>query len=164
MKRRGIEEEITPHKARIWKKHEIERDGHVLGDGNAATALPGDFTIPVDDVRDADKLDVTLSSFELSTAVESVPDTPTTEVVESRAIRRCHGSLIFDISSIGGGERNMTFDLTYNVQFVTAHPCIPSPHHKSILNTPTAPSIQIPNPAPDADGTKLGPHDLYAGM
>jgi hypothetical protein len=162
----GLEAESGPDTARIWKKGLVEREGHLLGDGNATTALPGDFTIPSDAIRNSGKLEVTLSSLDLSTMQEGSldePMTPRSPVPGNRAIRACTASMTFVVRSPGGRAQSFNFGLSYNVHFVTAHPCIPSPHHKRILDTPIAP-IRIPSPPPNSDSTKLGPHELYGGV
>jgi hypothetical protein len=155
------------------KKHIIERDGYVLGDGDASTILPGDFTLPVDDVHDAENLEVSLESLELVSATESIrntskeekptPMTENTDITESLAIMSYSAIMTFAVRSLGGGFRDLAFNISYDVHFVTAHPCVPS-HHTRILNSPTSPSFRVPNPAPHVGHTKPGPHELYAGM
>jgi hypothetical protein len=57
----------------------------------------------------------------------------------------------FSTEADGEEKRKVNVPLTYDVFFVTAHPCIPSPHAE-IVKTPTSPSFQnldqTPSPSP----------------
>lgn len=166
----SLEEGNTLERARIWKKQVVERDGYVLGDGDTSTALPGDFRLPFDDIRDNDNLEVTLQSLDLSATVHSMRDTPTSECPtpmtitrEGPAIKNCTASMAFTVSSTAGGVRNMAFDLSYDVHFVTAHPCIPSQHAKNILDSATTRSFRKPSLQTPPDPKRIGPHELFAG-
>jgi hypothetical protein len=165
-----LEEDNSPETARIWKKQVVERDGYVLGDGDASTALPGDFRLPFDDIRDNDNLEVMLESLDLSATVQSMRDTPSgenpipmTKTIEGPTIKSYTASMAFAVSSTAGGVRNMTFDLSHDVHFVTAHPCIPSQHAKNILDSSTSRSFRIPSPQTPSDPKRIGPHELFAG-
>jgi hypothetical protein len=167
------EGENGPETARIWKKHSIEHEGHVLGDGDASTILPGDFTLPVDDVLDAENLEVTLKSLELFATVDLVDDIPrdekptpiseATEATEILEIKSYSAMMIFTVKSLGGDSRDLSFNISYDVHFVTAHPCVPS-HHTNLLDSLTSPPFQVPKTPPQVGNTKLGPHELHAGM
>jgi hypothetical protein len=145
----------------------------VLGNGDVSTILPGDFTLPVDDVLDAENLEVTLKSLELFTAIDSVNDTPrdenqtpiseATETIEIPGIKSYTSLMTFTVNSLGGGSRDLSFNISYDVYFVTAHPCVPS-HHTNLLDSPTSPLFQGPKTPPQIGNTELGPHELYAGM
>jgi hypothetical protein len=145
----------------------------VLGDGDASTILPGDFTLPVDDIHDTENLEVTLKLLELFTTVDSVDDTsrddkPTpiseaTETTEVQAIKNYSAMMEFVVKSLGGGVKDLSFNISYDVHFVTAHPCIPS-QYTSLLNSPASPLFQLPKSPPQMGNTKLGPHELFAGM
>lgn len=145
----------------------------MLGDGDASTILPGDFTLPIDDVLDAENLEVTLKSLELFTTIDSVNDTsrdenPTpmskaTETSETPGIKSYSSLMTFTVNSLGGGSRDLSFHISYDVHFVTAHPCVPS-HHTSLLDSPTTALFQGPKSPPQIGNTELGPHELYAGM
>lgn len=167
------EGENGPDTARVWKKHIIEREGHVLGDGDASTVLPGDFTLPVDDIHDDENLEVTLKSLELFTTLLPVNETPkdekqapmyeATETTEIGSIKSYSAMMIFVVKSLGGGVKDLSFSISHDVHFVTAHPCIPS-HHTSLLDSPSSPLFQVPKTPPHAGNTELGPHVLFAGM
>ncbi len=89
--------------------------------------------------------------------------TGATDVTETGEIRTYSATMTFTVNSAGAGSKVFTFDLFYDVHFVTAHPCVPS-RHSSILTSPTSPSFQIPSPPQQSDKTKLGPHELYFGV
>jgi hypothetical protein len=145
----------------------------VLGDGDASTILPGDFILPVDDVLDAENLEVTLKSLELFTTVDSLDDTPrdeksnpmseATETTEIPEIKSYSAMMTFTVNSLGGCSRDLSFNISYDVHFVTAHPCVPS-HNTNLLDSPTSPLLQVPKTPPQVGDTRLGPHELYAGM
>jgi hypothetical protein len=168
-----IDGDNDPETARIWKKHIIEREGHVLGDGDASTILPGDFILPIDDVCDTGNLEVTLESLELFAATDSIHDTPrdenptpmteNTNITESLSITSYSAMMKFAVRLTGGDTKELAFNISYDVHFVTAHPCVPS-HHTRILDSPTGPSFRVPNRPPHVGDTQLGPHELYAGM
>jgi hypothetical protein len=169
-KRSPLEEGSGPEKARIWKKHVVERDGYVLGDGDQSTALPGDFRLPFDDIRDKSNLEVILESLDLSAAAHSTENTPSgdnptpvTETMEGPGIKSYTASMTFAVSSVAGAVRNMTFNIMYDVHFVTAHPCIPSQHARNILDSPASQSFRMPSPQRPSDPKKVGPHELFAG-
>lgn len=145
----------------------------MLGDGDASTILPGDFILPVDDVLDAENLEVTLKSLELFTTGDSVDGTPrdeiptpmseSTETTEIPEIKSYSALMTFTVKSLGGGSRELSFNISYDVHFVTAHPCVPS-QHTNLLDSPTSTPFQVPKAPPQVGDTKLGPHELYAGM
>jgi hypothetical protein len=164
----ALEDGNTPDTARIWKKHIIEREGHVLGDGDQSTILPGDFTLPADDIIDRENLEVTLESLQLSPAVDSIIDaatdgksTPMSEAISS--IKNYSAKMTFIVISLDNGIKKLSFDISYDIQFVTAHPCIPS-HYTSLLDSPTSPLYQEPKTPPLVEDSELGQHKLFVGM
>jgi hypothetical protein len=56
----------------------------------------------------------------------------------------------------------MSLALTYDSQFVTAHPCVPS-SHSAIILSPTNPDTGI-IVRPQLNRTLTGPHALFTGM
>jgi hypothetical protein len=153
-------------KPRIWMKQSVERDGSVLGDGDINTILPGDFTLPVHDNSDSEKLEVKLESLELTATSDPPGRTPTPayndeEDLEVRKVTNCSAAMKFIVVS---GEHNveLTLNLRYDVHFVTAHPCVPS-QHTALLKSPTSPSFRIPTPPPYSDDSTPGPRNLFAG-
>ncbi|KFY27873.1 hypothetical protein V493_03254 [Pseudogymnoascus sp. VKM F-4281 (FW-2241)] len=156
--------EEGPHSARIWKKSTVERESHVLGDGDARTILPGDFTLPPADVPDPVNLEVKLESLDLFTGLDSAESSPINEdgqgmePTDQPNIRTYSAMLQFTIKPSEGPIKSMNFALTYDVQFVTAHPCVPSLHTR-LIQSATSPGSQ----AAQLDNTSSGPHTLFTG-
>ena len=156
--------EEGPHAARIWKKSIVERESHVLGDGDARTILPGDFTLPPPDVPDPVNLEVNLESLDLFTGLDSAEsspineDGPGVETTERPKIRTYSAMLQFTVKPSDEPTKSMNFALTYDVQFVTAHPCVPS-RHTRLIQSSTSPG----SPAAQLDSASPGPHTLFTG-
>ncbi|OBT97614.1 hypothetical protein VE01_04574 [Pseudogymnoascus verrucosus] len=156
--------EEGPHAARIWKKSTVERESHVLGDGDARTILPGDFTLPRADVPDPVNLEVNLESLDLFTGLDSAEsspleeDGPGVETADKPNVRTYSAMLQFTVKPSDEPTKSMNFALTYDVQFVTAHPCVPSLHTR-LVQSSTNPG----SPAAQLDSTSSGPHTLFTG-
>ncbi|KFZ23312.1 hypothetical protein V502_02206 [Pseudogymnoascus sp. VKM F-4520 (FW-2644)] len=156
--------EEGPHAARIWKKSIVERESHVLGDGDARTILPGDFTLPPPDVPDPANLEVNLESLDLFTGLDSAEsspvneDGPGVETTDRPKIRTYSAMLQFTVKPSDEPTKSMNFALTYDVQFVTAHPCVPSLHTRLIQSSTSSGS-----PAAQLDSASPGPHTLFTG-
>lgn len=119
-----------------------------------------DFSLPPPDVPDPVHLDVKLVNLNLNTSgsTESTPSkgTPNTgHYVSPREIRTYAAGMDFTLQQNDEPVKNITFSLSYDVQFVTAYPCVPSPFTKQIL-----PDEENPSKLNDPD---LGPHTLFAG-
>lgn len=166
--------EQGPHSARIWKKHIVEQDSHVLGDGDASTVLPQDFTLPPPDVPDPINLEVNLQTLDLFTGVDSVDSTPSqkdtpgteTSVANLPVEIRTYSALMqFGVKKEAEEPIEMGFALSYDVQFVTAHPCVPSKHTRLLEAASNAekPELQLQD-APGPSGRRpSGPHTLFTG-
>lgn len=147
--------------ARIWKKNSVERDSYVLGTGEMKSVRAEDFSLPPPDVPDPVPLDVKLINLNLkpSGSTDTTPSkdgTPNTgSHTPSREIRTYSADMYFTIKAEGEEPKDITFALTYDVQFVTAFPCVPSPYTKQIL-----PDEEDPAKLADPE---LGPHTLFAG-
>lgn len=141
-------------KARIWGKHAIERESNVLGDTDPSSVLPADFIIPFENIykdRIPPMISIELNALKLWAPVESVHTTPTEEygatplTERSQAvpeIRTYAGAVSFTVTDIETGEeKEHTFNLARDINFVTAHPCVPSQHVK-IMKSPSSPTIQ----------------------
>ncbi|KAI9730470.1 MAG: hypothetical protein M1818_008165 [Claussenomyces sp. TS43310] len=163
----------TPGTARIWKKETVERESHVLGDGDPSSILPGDFTLPAPDAKDVDTLSVKLESLDLFASDDSQHSTtpttpmeeqltPPTEVIKRQAIKTYSAMMRFSVSAKGHESREFNVALTYDVHFVTAHPCVPS-QNNSILAAPGGPTIPSVAQDKSPSGTSSGPHELYLG-
>jgi hypothetical protein len=164
---------MRPNAGRIWNKQEIERDGHVLGDGDAVTALPDDFSLPSDDVHENDDHHVALLALRLSpisslegevSDVDRFTSGSAAEPGNAAAINTFIASLMFHVKSAVGGRREMMFPLRYDIQFVTAHPCVPSQHARNILSTAGSPTPWLKIPRKPIDSRRSGPHELFTGM
>ncbi|KAM7208857.1 hypothetical protein V8F20_000735 [Naviculisporaceae sp. PSN 640] len=147
--------EFVDKKARIWAKQTIERESRILGDGDSSSVLPADFIIPFENVykdRSPPNIRIEFRSLNLKpiessirTAASSIADglTPTSDVsTPPLGIRTCPATVTFTVSDNDTGEENdYTYSLSKDINFVTAHPCVPSQHVK-ILKSPSSPTIQ----------------------
>ncbi|OWP01165.1 hypothetical protein B2J93_5445 [Marssonina coronariae] len=121
-------------KPRLWQKQAVERDGHVTGGADFSSVLPGDFTLPVDKAS-LDAITVTLESLDLFEAAESGLNTPTAEeptpisqLSLAPPIKTYSAMIKFTVVASGEEKREVNVALNHDVHFVTAHPCIDSPH------------------------------------
>ncbi|KAH8684296.1 hypothetical protein BGZ60DRAFT_523518 [Tricladium varicosporioides] len=152
-------------KPRIWHKTQIETDGNVIGGADASSVLPGDFVIPSDESYQK-PFTVTLESLDLFSAVDedsnSTQETPTpnTEVTDVFKIQTYSAMMRFMIDSDKDTKREVNLALSHDVQFVTAHPCVPSPY-TDILRTPTSPTFQIPEQNSVRSAKASGNHPLH---
>lgn len=148
-------------KARLWSKLAIENESNVLGDASEPrNVLPADFFIPYENVytQPPPTLWIGFKSLNLYAPVDSVHSTPTeetrtplsdvtntTETSKAPEIRTCPASLSFSVTSEDQSgsttHKDHTITLAKDVQFVTAHPCVPSQHAK-FIKSPTSPTIQ----------------------
>ncbi|KAG9250093.1 uncharacterized protein F5Z01DRAFT_427349 [Emericellopsis atlantica] len=138
-------------KARIWGKKRIERDSYILGDGDESNLEPGDFTMPHEnnyEQRPAAAA-IELRSFKLLRSVEAVhpsplsefTGTPLTESTAAPDLPSYPAKLIFSVTIGGARSEDFTFPLTYDISFVTAHPCSPS-RKVRFVKSPSSPTIQ----------------------
>lgn len=140
-------------KARLWGKHAIERESNVLGDADPSSVLPADFIIPFENIY-GDKappaIKIELKALNLWAPVESVHTTPTedcgatpmTDVSRPPEIRTYPAAVAFTVTDIESGDtREHTYSLAKDINFVTAHPCVPSQHVK-IMKSPSSPTIR----------------------
>lgn len=155
---------LTNRRARIWGKAAIERGSYVLGDGDPASVLPADFVIPFSTIyKESPPLhtQIELRRFKLSDHSQSAggKDGKTADAVSATA--RTHVSelpadaassntakvttqvaeLSFGVFGDGGPEQVYTYELAYDIYFVTAHPCVVSQRVK-VLKSPSSPTIQ----------------------
>lgn len=144
-------------KPRLWHKSTIERDGHVIGGADSSSVLPGDFIIPSDESIQQPLL-IKLESLDLFAATDSVHTTPTketptplTDTSEPSGIRSYSASMRFSVDVDGEEKKEVNLDLSNDVYFVTAHPCVSS-SHLNLLKSPTSPSF----PVPGSSGTPAG--------
>ncbi|KJZ79380.1 hypothetical protein HIM_01531 [Hirsutella minnesotensis 3608] len=139
-------------KARLWGKKRLERESSILGDGDEDMVMPADFTIPHENgyATPPPGVYVRLLSFELSSPPESIPATPLSEMVATPAadmgakapeILSYPATIKFLVAVDEGADEEQTYPLTYDISFVTAHPCAPS-HRVKMVKSPTSPTVQ----------------------
>ncbi|TAQ88691.1 hypothetical protein B7494_g2965 [Chlorociboria aeruginascens] len=135
---------------RLLQNEGIGHDNSVIAGVDTSSVLPGDFTIPSDEPSD-EFLSIILKSLDLFAKEESVPVTPTreiptptplTESSEVPIIRTYSSSISFSISVGEAEEKQVTFNLKYDVNFVTGHPCVPS--RPEISSGATSPELHGP--------------------
>lgn len=140
-------------KARIWAKLAVERDSNVLGDADPSSVLPADFIIPFENVyrdKTPPTLLIELDALKLWAPVDSAHTTPAednaatpfSELSRPAQIHTYPAEVSFTVTDLDTYQtKQHTFSLTKDVNFVTAHPCVPSSHVK-ILRSPSSPTIQ----------------------
>lgn len=94
---------------------------------------------------------VELLALELSAPAGAVPATPLAELIPTPSTTTDAGkapeiisypaSIRFSVSVEGRDDEEVTYPLTYDISFVTAHPCAPS-HRVRMLKSPSSPTIQ----------------------
>jgi hypothetical protein len=143
-------------KARLWGKKAVEKESNVLGDTDPSSVLPADFIIPFENVyRDKapPTLDIELKALSLLAPVDSVHTTPSEEYEATPAsdasrlsrppqIHTYAAAVTFTVADVDSEEaKEYTYALAKDINFVTAHPCVPSQHVK-IMKSPSSPTIQ----------------------
>lgn len=159
-----------PDSARIWQKHVVERESHVLGDGESKSIIPGDFTLPLLDALDPVNLEVTLESLDLLAGIEPQESTPTettsptSDATDIRELQTYLATMKFCIVVASNETKNMNVALTYDVHFVTAHPCVPT-SNITLLSSPTTPMLDMFSSSPPSLSGRRpsGPHGLFTG-
>lgn len=138
-------------KARIWWKKKIERESSILGDAADGSVMPVDFIIPHENVYTTPPANVCveLQSLELSSAAGTLVPTPLSVLTATPSLETGKlpeqptypASLSFTVSTWPGREKKCTFGLSYDVSFVTAHPCSPSQRVR-FLKSPSSPTLR----------------------
>ncbi|OAA61834.1 hypothetical protein SPI_04693 [Niveomyces insectorum RCEF 264] len=144
----------TGRRARIWDKATIERSSSVLGDADPASVLPADFVIPYEAVYEETPprhTHVELRRFGLYKPYKPARDKEEKQVAQEGATtgptpapptsEPYFAEVAFAVASDGGPEQVYTYNLSYDIYFATAHPCVPSQRVK-ILKSPSSPTIQ----------------------
>ncbi|KAG6367296.1 hypothetical protein INS49_001483 [Diaporthe citri] len=142
----------TGKQARLWGKLAIERESSVLGEGSEQdSVLPADFIIPYENNYKSPPptISVELRSLILSEPLDSVQTTPTLEIATpfsdfttSQEMRTYTPTITFNVTNWEEDDDEMvTIPVAKDVNFVTAHPCVPSQHVR-ILKSPSSPTIQ----------------------
>lgn len=139
-------------KSRIWAKRKLEKDSSIIGNGTEDSLSPEDFTMPWENryTEPPPNVDVGLLALKLSPAAMSLHPTPLAEIIPTSS--REHNapppdlpshpvSVTFMVGIDGQPDKQMTFSLTYDVNFVTAHPCSP-PRGIRFIKSASSPTIQ----------------------
>jgi hypothetical protein len=141
--------------ARIWGKQVIEKESRVLGDADPSSVLPADFIIPFENIyreKPPARIRVELKSLNLYPTGDSVATTPTladgpgatpfSDISSAPGIHTYTPMVSFTITNADTGEaKDHSLSISQDINFVTAHPCVPSQHVK-ILKSPSSPTIQ----------------------
>jgi hypothetical protein len=141
-------------KARLWSKTAIEKESHVLGDGEAASVLPGDFLIPKENphrkaaptnFRIAFKSLELLGSSAASTmeqgGLDAAPSlTPLSVSSVAPSLLSYPAGVTFAVTE-GETTSEVSLTLAKDAYFATAHPCVASQHVR-IFQAPASPTIR----------------------
>ncbi len=111
-------------------------------------------------------ISITLESLDLFSAAdgssESTPvgETPMSEITELPGIQTYSAMMRFSVRIDKEDEKELNVALTHDVHFVTAHPCVPSPHSDllRISASPTSPTFQ------DSQLSLTAPQTIVKGM
>jgi len=132
----------------MWQKAAIEHDGNVIGGADITSVLPGDFTLPSDESTQP-SLSVIFESLDLFAADDlheqtqaDDNETQQTDTTDPPGIQTYSGMMRFSVEAELEEKKEIHVALTHDLQFVTAHPCIPPPPH-DVLRSPTSPSFTI---------------------
>lgn len=145
-----LDRDAKTGKPRLWQKTAIEHDGNVIGGADSSSVLPGDFIQPLDECTQP-PISVTFESLDLFAADDSLEPTPgddsvtlstdRTETTDLPSIQTYSGMMRFSVELDEEGRKEIDIAISHDVQFVTAHPCVPPPP-SDILRSPTSPSFQ----------------------
>jgi len=156
-------------KARIWHKSAIEHDGNVIGGADPSSVLPGDFIIPSEETTQQNAMSVMMESLDFfasdnSTSTTPMNETPDESVLsEAQTIRTYSAMIRFSVDVDGEKKRQVNLELKYNVQFVTAFPCVTSPY-TDMVRSPTSPSFQSSQQSPSSSPRDLTGLTHLAGL
>ncbi|KAH7308787.1 hypothetical protein BKA65DRAFT_519910 [Rhexocercosporidium sp. MPI-PUGE-AT-0058] len=161
-----LEEPIDPSqkssKPRLWQKQAVEHDGHLIGGADFSSVLPGDFILPSDEASQI-AISVTFNSLDLFAAADSGHATPTddkptplSDISLPPTIKTYSAMMRFTIVSAGEEKKEVNVALNHDIHFVTAHPCMPSPHI-DILKSAMSPAFTL------SPSLRPGVHDSFTG-
>lgn len=167
-------------KARLWAKKRVERESSILGDADEHSVLPADFIIPHENNYSTPPplISVELCSLELLAPANSIQATPFTKVaslagssVKDPELLSFPANVNFSVSIDGFVSEHFSFSLSYDINFVTAHPCSPS-HRVRFVKSPSSPTIQQIDVSGSADALgqrfrpahRTGEHTMYPSL
>ncbi|KAM0556888.1 hypothetical protein ACHAPJ_005561 [Fusarium lateritium] len=137
-------------KARLWAKKRVERESSILGDADEYSVFPADFIIPHENSYSTPPplINVNLRSLELLSPANSIQTTPFTKTTPPSTATSKEPELLsfpanvnFGVMIDGFTAEQFSFSLSYDINFVTAHPCSPS-HRVRFVKSPSSPTIQ----------------------
>ncbi|EXV00614.1 hypothetical protein X797_006331 [Metarhizium robertsii] len=140
-------------KARLWGKKKVERESSILGNGKENFVQAADFIIPHENnyTTPPPTVYVELLSLVLTSSPEPVAATPLSEMVPTPTVEHCTkcpelisypAGCKFFVSIGGSKEEEYQYPLTYDVNFVTAHPCAPSQRVRVVRSPVSSPTIK----------------------
>lgn len=137
---------------RIWHRNYIEHDGSVIGGADSASVSQVDFILPSDE-SSQQALYVRLDYFDLTPITAPANPSPTKSSSATLGnpstaprIQTYSARMTFSVQlEQAKEERQINLPLRYDVRFVTAHPCIASPHTITRLLPFTVTSSQLPD-------------------
>lgn len=132
----------------------MEKESRVLGDADPSSVLPADFIIPYENIyrdKTPPNMWIELKSLNLLSPVGSMTSTPSSgingvtpssDASRPQEILNYTASLAFTVAlEDTGEEKEYVFTVAKDINFLTAHPCVPSQHVR-ILKSPSSPTIQ----------------------
>lgn len=132
----------------------MEKESRVLGDADPSSVLPADFIIPYENIyrdKTPPNMWIELKSLNLLSPVGSMTSTPSSgingvtpssDTSRPQEILNYTASLAFMVAlEDTGEEKEYVFTVAKDINFLTAHPCVPSQHVR-ILKSPSSPTIQ----------------------
>jgi len=131
----------------------VEKESRVLGDADPTSVLPADFIIPYENIyrdKTPPNMWIELKSLNMVAPVDSVTSTPletngvtpSSDASRPQEILNYTASLAFTVAlEDTGEEKEYVFTVAKDINFLTAHPCVPSQHVR-ILKSPSSPTIQ----------------------
>ena len=138
-------------RARLWGKKKIEKESSIFGDGDVDAISPADFIIPNEKAYNGTppSIYVELVSLDLLPSAGPMSPTPLSDLTATPVNDPCKcpelpsypASIKFKISTSERAEESLLVFLSYDINFVTAHPCCPSQRVK-YTKSPSSPTLQ----------------------
>lgn len=142
-------------KARIWHKKTVERYSSVIAGADSSSILKGDFVLPSEKPFHT-PLTVKFLSLDIFALEDRMrPVYGTDSFVESLADEDENGvfplfssTMRFLVGCTSDFQTELSIDLAYNINFVTAHPCIPPSNTEALLNSVNSSYNSLPPMSP----------------
>ncbi|RKF63655.1 putative helicase-like protein [Golovinomyces cichoracearum] len=156
-------------KTRIWPKILLEKHGNVIAGTDSSSVLISDFVLPSDESIFppiiVQFLFLDMLSTDNSAVLKSGRDTDflntnKNETKENK-IPNFLSTARFSIEAAGEKKMELSIDLTHDVFFVTAHPCVPPAKCRNIDSPTHQPSKETRN---NAVVVTLGSSDIISNI